>query len=247
MSQNNQEKMYNLGVAMDEFRKFFWIGICLFFLIIPPIILLWKYIKFLIALKEVKETSSPQNENLNYGLLGLLISIGISFGVMLATATLRANFPAVISYIFSALQIICIIFGWIKLEQWGEDLYRERSTGNMAQFKEGLKDIKIAQILSFIIIGVFLIPGAYGKAGGALIREFGQGGPSLQQPQYSQPQQPQYGQTQQPQYGQTQQPQYTQPQQPPAPSPIGSIICPQCGVQLKDKNIKFCGTCGYKF
>ncbi len=234
MSQINQDKMYKLGVAMDEFRKFYWIGVCLFFLIIPLIILLWKYIKFIMALNDVRQTS-PENENLKYGFFALVVAFVIPF----ATLTVGYGLPQQISYIFSVLQLVSLIFAWVKLEQWGGDLHRERDTSNMVQFEEGLKDIKMAQILSIIIIGVFLIPGAFAKAGGALIREFGQGGQTAQQPQYAQPQQPQYAQPQQPQYG--------QPQQPPAPSPIGPSICPQCGVQLKDANIKFCGTCGYKF
>ena len=241
MAQNYQGNMYKLGVAMDDYRKFFWIGICLFFLIIPPFILLWKYIKFLIALNDVKQ-SSPPNENLNYGFLALIIGIAAS----LLTGTISYTFSD-ITFVFSILQIGCIIFGWIKLEQWGGDLYKERNTSNMAQLQDGFKDIKMAQILSIIIIGIFMMPAAFGKAGGALIREFGQGGQTAQQPQYGQTQQPQYGQTQQPQYGQTQQPQYGQTQQPPTHSPESPFICPQCGVQLKDKNIKFCGTCGYKF
>ena len=233
MSQINQDKMYKLGVAMDEFRKFFWIGVCLCLLIIPIFILLWKYIKFLIALNDVRQTSL-QNENLKYGFFGLVVAFAIPF----ATATV-STISTEISYIFSIIQIVSLIFGWIKLEQWGGDLYKERNTGNMAQFEEGLKDIKIAQILSLLIIGIFMIPGAFGKAGGALIREFGQGGQTTQQPQYAQTQQPQYGQTQQPQNGQT--------QQQPTQSPVDPFVCPQCGVQLKDKNIKFCGTCGFKF
>ncbi len=233
MSQINQDKMYKLGVAMDEYRKFFWIGVCLCLLIIPIFILLWKYIKFIMALNDVRQTS-PQNENLKYGFFSLVVAMAIPF----ATAVFGIGYIE-ISYIFSALQIGCLIFGWVKLEQWGGDLYKERNTGNMAQFQDGLKDIKMAQILSIIIIGIFMMPGAFGKAGGALIREFGQGGQTTQQPQYAQTQQPQNAQTQQPQYG--------QPQQPPTQSPVGPFICPQCGVQLKDKNIKFCGTCGFKF
>ena len=241
MSQINENKMYKLGVAMDEYKKFYWIGICLFLLIIPLFILLWKYIKFIIALNDVRQTS-PENENLKFGFFALVISIAIPF----ASAAFSSN-SVEISSIFSIIQIVCLIFGWIKLEMWSNDLYKERNTGNMAQFNEGMKDIKIAQILSIIIIGIFMVPGAFGKAGGALIREFGQGGQTAQQPQYGQPQQPQYGQTQQPQYGQTQQPQYGQTQQPPTQSPVGPAICPQCGATLPDKDIKFCGTCGYKF
>jgi len=232
MSQINQDKMYKLGVAMDEYRKFYWIGICLFFLIIPLFILAWKYIKFIIALNDVRQTSL-ENENLKYGFFGLVVALAIPF------ATAAFSSITEISYIFSIIQIVSLIFGWIKLELWSENLHKERNTGNMAQFNEGMKDIKMAQILTLLIIGIFMIPGAFGKAGGALIREFGQGGQTTQQPQYVQTQQPQYAQTQQPQYG--------QPQQPPTQSPVGPFVCPQCGVQLKDKNIKFCGTCGFKF
>ena len=225
MAQNNQEKMYKLGLAMEEYRKFFWTGICLFFFIIPPFILLWKYIQFLIALNDVRQTSL-QNENLKYGFFGLVIGLAMS----LVTGSVGYTYYNMTFYV-SVFQIVCLIFGWIKLEQWGEDLYRERNTHNMAQLKEGFKDIKIAQILSIILIGIFMMPGAFENAGSALIREFG----------------PRRQATPQPQYGQTQQPQYSQTQQPPAQSPERLSICPQCGVSIPSNDIKFCGSCGNKF
>ena len=242
MAQNQQEKMYKLGLAMEEFRKFFWMGICLFFFIIPPFILLWKYIQFLIALNDVRQTS-PQNENLKYGFISLIIAFAIPF----ATTAVSINGFEISSSIFTILQFGCVIFGWMKLEQWGGDLYRERNTHNMTQVKEGFKEIMIAQILSIIIIGIFMIPGAFENVGTALIREFGPRRQTAQQPQYSQTQQPVYGQTQQPVYGQTQQPVYGQTQQPRTHSPERPSICPQCGVSVADKDIKFCGSCGYKF
>ncbi|MHA1561022.1 MAG: hypothetical protein ACTSPA_02760 [Promethearchaeota archaeon] len=249
MSQNHQQKMYKLGLAMEEYRKFFWMGICLFFFIIPPFILFWKYIKFIIALNDVRELS-PQNENLKYGFFSLVIGFALPF----ATAAFGTNSLGISSG-FSILAFISVIFGWVKLEQWGEDLYRERNTSNMAQLKDGFKDIKTAQILTIIFFGIFMIPGAFEKAGTALIREFGPQRQSAQRPQYNQTQQPQYGQTQQPQYSQTQQPQYDQTQkpqfgqtqQPLAQSPEKPSICSQCGVSIPSDDIKFCGSCGYKF
>lgn len=249
MSQNYQNKMYKLGLAMDEYRKFIWIGICLFIFIIPPFILLWKYIKFIIALNDVRQVSS-QNENLKYGFFSLVVAIALPFAIAVFG---RSNIG--ILSVFSILQFVSLIFGWVKLEQWSEDLYRERGTHNMTKLKEGFKDIKVAQILSIIIIGILMMPEAFEEAGTALIREFGPGRQTTpqpqngqtQQPQYDQTQQPQYGQTQQPHFGQTQQPQYGQTQPKPAYSTEGPSICPQCGDTLKNKDIKFCGTCGYKF
>ena len=121
MSQNNQEKMYKLGVAMDEYRKFYWIGICLFFLIIPLFILLWKYIKFIIALNDVRQTS-PENENLKYGFFALVVALAIPF----ATVVFSYN-STEISSIFSIIQIVSLIFGWFKLKEWGHNLYEEKN------------------------------------------------------------------------------------------------------------------------
>lgn len=213
MSQVNQEKMYKLGLAMEEFRKFFWIGICFFYFIIPPFILLWKYIKFLFALNDVR-LASPGKDNLKYGIFGLVIGIALS----LVNATISYFFNDMALYL-SGLQIICFIFGWIKLEQWSKYLYRERGTGCLAQFKDGMNDIKVAQILSIIIIGVFMMPAAFGKAGRALIKQYAPPKPA----------------------------QYRQPQQSPTQSTERLLICPQCGDTVSSKNIRFCGTCGYEF
>ncbi len=214
MVQINQDKMYKLGLAMEEFRKFFWTGICLFFFLIPPFILLWKYIKFIMALNDVRLTS-PENENLKYGFFGLVIGIALS-SVFGAVGYIYLD----MIYYIGGLQIICFILSWIKLEKWGEDLYREHATGKLAEFKEGMRDMKVAHILLIIIVGVFMIPEAFGKAGRALMK--------------------QYAPPQQPQYRQPQQPQYRQPQPPPTQSSKIPNICPQCGDQSSDKNIRYC-------
>ncbi len=236
---------------MEEYRKFYWFGICLFFLIIPLFILLWKYIKFLIALNEVKQRS-PQNDNLNYGFYGLIVGfvLGIIGGVI------GYSYDNVTYYI-SGLEIICLVFAWYKLKEWGNDLYKEKGTGNMVQLEEGFKDIMIAQVLLVLIIGIFLMPGAFGKASRALINEFGSGQYvsqplSSQQSQAGQFKQPLYGQIQpnkidQSLYRQPQQPQYAQTQQPPEYVSEKPSICPQCGTPRPNKEIKFCGSCGYKF
>ena len=102
--------MYNLGLAMKEYQKFFWTGILLFFLIIPPIILFVKYVKYIIALNEVKTASPDQNLQKGFTLLivGLLLNFTVSFAFENWAVSFTGLIGVVLNYIaYQSLELSC--------------------------------------------------------------------------------------------------------------------------------------------
>ncbi|MHA1619914.1 MAG: hypothetical protein ACTSVZ_11595, partial [Promethearchaeota archaeon] len=217
-------------------------GILLFFLIIPPIMLFVKYIKYLIALNDIKTTHG--DENLNNAVLFLWISLGINIGLgLLGSVEGSLTFLSLGGFVLTYI-------AYMKLEIWTNDISLKRNSPKLLDMKEGFSTIKVGYLLSIIIIGIFMIPGGFKRAGRSLMYEFGdmQSGPSSafqsnmntvnQSPQINinltnAPPAPNYGQPP----SQTFQP---------SSSTSDSRFCSMCGMEIKDPSIVFCSGCGSK-
>lgn len=250
------QKMYKLGMAMDELRQIYILGICLSWLIIPAILLLIKYIKYIVALNDVKQATS--NENVNKGVQMILISILISFLSGLITgANEWGSIVGIVSFVL-------LFIGYTRLEDWSQDLYLESQSPNHSTMKSGFYDIKIAMLLHIIFIGIFMMPGALRTTSQAILSEYASPVSSSQTistgntPSYQQspPQNTayQYGQPSNAQPSNAQpsnvQPSYVQasaqPNLPGDPSTPDTNVgfCPYCGGKLPSPNAKFCANCG---
>lgn len=225
-----RKKMYDLGVAIDDYRQFFWIGILLFWLIVPAIILFVKYVKYLIALNDVNRVSGDQN--LQNGFTYLLISMIISLATSGATAGNRGfGFIGIIGFVLT-------ILGYVALSNWAQTLATQRNSPNMHQLSKAFDDLKVANILLIILIGVFMIPGALKQASQAIFSEFGNSQPPTFQK--VSPQEPSYQKlnVNEPTYA-------TTPTNAANNLNTDSVgFCPYCGGKLSSPNSKFCSNCG---
>ena len=156
-------KMYNLGVAMKDFQKFYWTAVFLFWLIVPLIILIVKYVKYLIALNDVKGTTPDQD--LQKGFTLLIVGIIMSFVIGSAIGDSRWSFTGIISLVLTYL-------AYQSFEQWAARLSQQSQSQNHVLLREGFHDIKIANVLCIVFIGIFMIPGAFGKTANALLAEY---------------------------------------------------------------------------
>ncbi|WP_457917257.1 hypothetical protein [Candidatus Lokiarchaeum ossiferum] len=156
-------KMYNLGVAMKDFQNFYWTGILLFWLFVPLIILFVKYVKYLIALNEVKGTTPDQD--FHKGFILLIVSILSSFIITSAIGDSRWSFSGIIGIVLTYL-------AYQSFQQWSARLSQQSQSPNHVQLREGFHDIQIANLFCIIFIGIFMIPGAFGKTADALLAEY---------------------------------------------------------------------------
>lgn len=157
MSQINdidRERMAKLGKIMKDISLWTWLSFFLFFLIFPLIVLLVKQIMFLIAIGELKDKQG--NQELNDAFTMILIAIILTFTVV----------GSFVSWIF-----LIIAFG--KMEDWAQTLQNQKPNVNHSLLIVGMHRIKIGNILTLILIGIFIIPGGYKKAGNALMMEYG--------------------------------------------------------------------------
>jgi hypothetical protein len=156
LSPKFDRKMFDLARAMQEFKEFYWIGIIFFWLIVPPIILFIKYIKYLVALYQVKENSI--NKNFNDGFVFLMISFIVGF---ITSGAAHDGWPSFVGII----SVILTFVAYTKFEEWSLDL-------DNPAMKEGFHDIKVANLFLLIFIGIFMIPGAFEKTATAIYQQY---------------------------------------------------------------------------
>ncbi len=239
-------KMYKLGRAMDDYGKFFWTGILLFFLIIPPIMLFVKYIKYIMALNELKTTHG--DENLNNAVLFLWISLAINIGLgLLGSVDSSLSFLSLAGFVLTYI-------AYMKLEIWTNDVSMKRNSPGLLDMKNGFSTIKMGTLLSLIIIGIFMIPGGFRKAGRSIMYEFGtkQAGPShgFQSNVNTVNQSPQINiNLTNVAPASAPAPVYSQPSSPnsaPDQPSSGTRFCSSCGTKIDDPSVEFCSGCGNK-
>jgi NADH pyrophosphatase NudC (nudix superfamily) len=106
---------------------------------------------------------------------------------------------------------------------------------------EGFNDIKMATILTLLIVGIFMIPSAFGKTSEAILNEYqptsnqaqkAQEFYSYDEPPRSTPSPPNemYGQIEEKK-------ELSTPDQ-------SSGFCPYCGAKLPEPNAQYCANCG---
>lgn len=233
------QKMYRLGMAIDELRRFYIVGICLCWLIVPLIIWLIRYVKYLIALYDVKQASG--NANLNMGVNMILASVLL--GLINGPAYSTGGWAAILS--IGAL--VLLFLGYTRLEDWCGDVYQSTQNQNYETMRKGWGEVKIASLLQVIFIGIFMMPPALREISEAIFQEYGpqsnagvpQAAPQMNTQAYGQPQTP-------PPAYQPVQPQAPPAPQPPTVQPNGSAFCPYCGGKLTGPDAKFCANCGQK-
>lgn len=232
--------MHQLAVAMDELRQFYLVGICLFFLIVPLIILIIKSIKYYIALYDVKVATS--NETLDKGILYIFVSLAISLfsGVMTSTgAWSTILFIGTLAFTY---------FGFTKIEEWCEEQYKVSKSSNFLAMQKGFYNLKVASLLQVIIIGFFMMPSALEDTSRAIFNEYGN------KPMHAATTSQSYGYTAQP--AQAPQNYYGQPQPNTSIPAVKAVetevakpkspgnFCPFCGGALPEPDAKFCASCG---
>ncbi len=211
---------------MKDLQNYYWTGIFLFWLVVPLIILFVKYVKYLIALNDVKNTTPDQD--LQKGFTLLLVSICVSFIISGAIGDARMSFTGIVSLILTYL-------AYQSFEQWAARLSQQSQSPNHVLLREGFHDIQIANVLCVLIVGIFMIPGAFGKAADALLAEYGiSSGPNMNS--HPAPQNAEQSH---------QTPEYA------APTSFEALVsvpkdkfCPFCGNQLPSAGAHFCDSCG---
>ncbi|MBD3350205.1 MAG: zinc-ribbon domain-containing protein [Candidatus Lokiarchaeota archaeon] len=204
---NLNQKMVKLGTIMTKISTWYWLTIFLFILIFPPIVLFVYEIMFLIALNDVKKLTNDDD-------------ISSAFTLMVVAVIL--NILVVGALVSWILQLIA--FG--KLEDWANREAAKRNSEAMRTAADGFHNVFLGSILTLIIVGIFIIPGGFKKAGNALIQEYSRTQSTGQYNNVSQAA-PSY------------KPSQPTPQQGSAPK-----FCPACGAPIEDPGQKFCRKCG---
>jgi hypothetical protein len=258
------KRMVRLGEIFNSLSLWIWLSIFLFWLVFPVIVLVYFLIRLLIVMNDLRMIQE-EDIHLERAIAFILIS---PFALLLT--------GIIFGYIYLRLAIIGLIVGivlnymaWKEVSLLSESLLR--SMPPLQEFHDGIKMVKNGTILQLVVIGFFLIPIGYKKAGKQLIAVFGggpitstnpyqapanvqtQGNPYQAMPNVQNPPNP-YQTMPNPQnspnpYGQTPSIGIATSRIGVSPNPSGNAVlthCPKCGVQFPQPGIKFCGACGYR-
>ena len=147
-----EQHLYKLGRIQSEYATWVWLSIFLFWLVFPLVFLIWRKVQFLIELNKLSK--KVKDYDLERAFLFQFI------GVIVTTVAFFAGW-------------IVMIVGYDSLEKWGRRYAQEHPSPHMNQFISGIKTVKLGLILFPLFIGLFIIPIGLGKAGNALVAEFG--------------------------------------------------------------------------
>ena len=150
--QEIRQHLFKLGRLQSELATWVWLSIFLFWLAFPLVFLIVRKVQYLIELHKLSK--KVKDYDLERAFLFQFIG-----AIVTATA-------------FFAGWIVMII-GYDALEKWGKRYAAEHPSPHLDKFIDGIKTVKVGLITFTLVIGLFIIPIGMGKAGSALVEEFG--------------------------------------------------------------------------